>query len=152
MKNIAKKLMIAGLPVALGVGLVLPAGADEDVVKYRQSVMKAIVGHTGGVVAILTGKVPHEGHLITHASGLNDTAQLIGDAFAEETLTGETRALDKIWNDAEGFKKAYTRLQDATAALLEAARSGGVEAAKAKLEAVGDACKGCHEEYRKKKS
>lgn len=152
MNNVSRKLLIAALPVVIGAGLALPAGADEDAVKYRQSVMKAIVGHMGGVVAIVTGKVPHEAHLLTHARGLNDTAQLIGDAFAEETLAGETRALDKIWDDPEGFEKAYTRLQDAVAALLEAAESGGAQAAGAKLEAVGNACKGCHEDYRKEKS
>jgi cytochrome c556 len=146
-------MVTIGSAIALTAGTALSVSADdEDAIKYRQSVMKAVGGHMGGAVAIIKGKVPYKEDLVAHASGLSDMANVTANAFKEKTSGGDTRAKDDIWEDADEFSEKIAAFRKATADFLAAAKSGGPEAAGAKLGAVGDACKGCHEEFRAKKS
>ena len=144
---------IMALCLALVLAPALAAAADDEAyIKYRQNVMKAQGGHIGGIVAIIKGQIPYTNQLVGHAEGLNDTAMMVGEAFSKETKGGETRAKAEIWTKSDEFKQKVKALEEATAAFLSAARSGGVDAAKAKIGAVGDACKGCHENFREKQS
>jgi cytochrome c556 len=66
----------------------------------------------------------------------------------EGTAKGQvpnSRAKMEIWTEREDFEAAAAALRDATTALSEAARSGDLEAAQARFEAVETACVGCHE-------
>lgn len=153
MRTFTRPIVIIGSAIALTAGAALTVSADEaGAVKYRQAVMKAVGGHMGAAVAIIKGQVPYKDDLVAHARGLDAMADLVANAFEQETFGGKTRAKDNIWEDAAGFNEKAEALKKATAALLSAAESGGPEAAGAKLGAVGDACKACHQKYRAKKS
>lgn len=153
MRTFTRTIATIGSAVALTAGTALPVSADdENAIKYRQSVMKAVGGHMGGAVAIVKGQVPYKDDLVAHATGLNDMAHVAANAFKEKTQGGDTRAKPEIWTDAAEFSEKIEDLKQATAAFLAAASSGGPEAAGAKLGAVGDACKGCHKKFRAKKS
>lgn len=153
MRTFTRTIVAIGSAVALSAGTALSVSADDKAfIKYRQAVMSAIGGHMGGSVAIIKGDVPYKEDLVAHATGLNDMAQVVPNAFKQETSGGETRAKPDIWKDHDDFMQKINNLQTATADFLAAAKSGGPEAAGGKLEAVGDACKGCHQKFREKKS
>jgi cytochrome c556 len=153
MKELSKRLLLAGVSMTVLAGAAIPAlAADADVIKYRQAVMKAMGGHMGGTAAIVKGKVDYSDHIVGQARALRNTAKMVAVAFAKRTEGGKTRAKAEIWNDTDGFKSKVADLEKATQALMEAAESGGVQGASAKLDAVGKACGGCHKKYREKKS
>ena len=153
MRTFTRVILTIGSSVALLAATALSVSADDEAfIKYRQSAMKAMGGHMGGAVAIVKGEVPYESDLVAHATGLDETAQVVPNAFKQETSGGETRAKPAIWKDSDEFMQKIKDLQSATAAFLAAAKSGGKSAAGEKLGAVGDACKGCHETFREKKS
>jgi cytochrome c556 len=153
MRTFTKTLVTIGSAIALTAGTALSVSADDkDYIKYRQAVMKAVGGHMGGSAAIIKGKVPYKDDLVAHATGLNDMAMILPNAFKEKTTGGKTRAKADIWEDWDGFQQEIKDLQSATADFLAAAKSGGPQAAGAKLGAVGDACTACHKKFRAKKS
>lgn len=153
MTTFPKAMVSIGSVVVLTAGMALSVSADEEeAIKYRQAVMKAQGAHISGAVAIIKGKVPYKDDLVTHVKALNETAMTVSNAFKEKTTGGDTRAKPEIWEDPADFQQKIKDLQTATAAFLAAAESGGVEAAGAKLDAVGDACGACHKKYREKKS
>ena len=153
MRTFTKAIVMIGSAVALTAGSALSVSADDKAyIKYRQSAMKAMSGHISGAVAIIKGQVPYNDDLVTHVTGLRDTTKVLPNAFKQKTSGGKTRAKSAIWEDADDFKQKITALQTAAEDFLAAAKSGGPEAAGAKLGAVGEACKGCHKKYRAKKS
>jgi len=133
--------------------VVLAAGAataDEGMIKYRQSVMKANAGHLGAVVAIIKGEVPFTDDLKGHTQAIAELAVIAGKVFPENSGTGETRALPAIWEKPDEFKKAYEAYQTAAANLAKTAETDpkGVPAA---VGALGKTCKGCHDDFQKEK-
>ncbi|TFH50707.1 MAG: cytochrome c [Lysobacterales bacterium] len=153
MRTFTRTIVTIGSAIALTAGSALSVSADEgDAIKYRKSVMQVNSGNIGGAVAIIKGKVPYKDDLVVFAEGLNSNAMLVPNAFKQKTTGGETQAKPEIWEDAADFQQKIKDFQAATADFLAAAKAGGPEAAGAKLGAVGDSCKGCHEKYRTKKS
>jgi cytochrome c556 len=153
MKTFAKAIVTIGSAIALTAGTVHSVSADDrDSIKYRQSVMKAISGHMGGAAAIIKGKVPYKDDLVAHVTALNETTKVLPNAFKQKTSGGKTRAKPEIWENSADFQQKIKNLQMAAADFLAAAKSGGAEAAGAKMRAVGDACGACHKKYRAKKS
>ena len=126
------------------------AAADEGMIKYRQSVMKANGGHLTAVVTIIKGQVPFTDDLKGHTHALAELATIAGKVFPEGSGKGETDALPAIWEKPEDFKKAYMAFQTAAAALAKTAETDP-KAVPAAVGALGKACKGCHDDFRKKK-
>ena len=153
MSTFTRTIMTIGSAIALTAGTAIAANADDkDFIKYRQAAMKAHGGHISAAVAIIKGRVPYKDDLVSHATGLNDSAKILSNAFKQKTTGGKTRAKSNIWEDTDDFQQKIKDFQVATADFLAAAKSGGPEAAGAKLGAVGDACTACHKKFRAKKS
>ena len=150
MRITSKKIIAFCAPLLLVQPAVIAAD-DEAAIKYRQSVMKAVGGHMGAIASIVKGQVDYTDQLVSHARALRDLSEMVGKAFAQRTEGGDTRAKPEIWTMSAEFDQKVKNLQNATAAFLGAAETG-VDGAKAKMGAVGDACKGCHEDFREKKS
>lgn len=153
MKTFTRTIMTIVSALALTAWTAPWVNAEEkDYIKYRQAIMKMNGGQISAAFAILKGKVPYEEDLVTFAMGLDQTAKILPNAFKAKTSGGKTRAKPGIWENPEDFAQKISNFQKATIEFLEAARSGGVEAARAKAGAVGDACTACHKKYRAKKS
>ena len=135
----------------VGVSGVAAAQGDENTIKYRQSVMKGVGGHTGAIFQIVKNGIPHKEHLAAHARALNELLAMAVDAFKPETMGGKTRAKPKIWSDFAGFEKAARKSENASGELVSAVNSGNEMDISKKFAAVTDTCKGCHKEYREKK-
>ncbi len=144
--------LVAGCLFGAGAFSVATAQADDETtIKYRQSVMKGVGGHTGAIFQIVKKDIPHKDHLSAHARALNDLLAMANEAFKVETSGGKTRAKPKIWTDFAGFEKARREAEMASAALLAAVDSGSEMEISKKFGAMTDTCKGCHKEYREKK-
>jgi cytochrome c556 len=126
------------------------ATADEAKIKYRQSVMQAVGGHTSALAAIVKGEVPFSEEARPHALALDALAQGAGKIFTPESAKGETEALPAIWEKPDAFRKVLADFQAATAALAKAAEGGDLKAIGAALGPVGQACKACHDDFRSK--
>lgn len=122
------------------------ASDPENLINYRQSVMRVIGGHTSASAAIIQGKIEHTEHLQTHAEGLAAASTLIRDLFPPESAEGETDALPRIWEEPDRFNEKIERAEAAITDYLTAvSEDGNVGAA---LRDMGAACRSCHDDYR----
>ena len=126
--------------------LAIAVSASEGEVNYRQHTMSAIGGHMRAIVDIVRGDVPHMDHLATHASAMADLAEIAPTLFPESSKGGD--ALDAIWEDGEDFASKLNAFKEATAAFKTAAESGERSEIMGAFQGVGQACKGCHDNYR----
>lgn len=124
----------------------IAVSASEGEVNYREQTMKAIGGHMGAIVGIIRGEVPHTDQLPTHASAMADLAEIAPTLFPESSKGGD--ALDAIWEDAEDFASKLDAFKEATAAFKTAAESGDRDKIMGAFRGMGQACKGCHDDYR----
>lgn len=144
----------ASLGAAFVVGMtgteVIGAQEDEGAIKYRQSVMKSVGGHTGAIYQIVKNDNPNKSHLQAHAGALHDLMGMAASAFRPKTSGGKTRAKANIWIDAPGFESALNDARAAASAFESAVSSGNDAAIAEKLDTLLGTCKGCHREYREK--
>lgn len=131
----------------------LAQNSPENMVKYRQSVMKAIGGHTGAIASVVKGEVSFGGHVANHARGIKEMSGLVKDIFPAGTGSDslETRALPAIWAKPDDFKAAVAAFEDAAGKLVAAAESGDQGAVAAGLGDLGKSCGGCHKPFRAEK-
>jgi len=121
----------------------------EGLIKYRKALMGANGGHMGALAGIVRGEAEHGADdVLVHATAINAIAGLLPDAFMENAEGAETRALPAIWENWDDFAAKAAALEEASAALMEAAEGGDMEAIGAAFGPVGASCGGCHETYR----
>ena len=145
-------MLAAGLALGLA-GQTLAADSPENLVKYRQSVMKAIGGHTGAIAAVVKGEVSFGAHVANHARGIKDMSLIVPDIFPANSGPmdhADTRALPAIWDDPAKFKLAVSAFQSAAAKFADIAEGGDKQAIADGLGALGKTCGGCHKPFRQK--
>lgn len=148
-----KRLFLA-MAVVAGAATALPAAAQfakpEDAVKYRKGAFTVMAAHFGRVAAMANGRVPFDPKA---AASNAEIAALVSSlpfaAFGDGTDKGDTRAKPEIWSERDKFTAAATKMQDEMAKLNAAAKTGDQAAIRTAAGAVGQACKGCHDTYRK---
>jgi len=69
-------------------------------------------------------------------------------AFGPGTEGGKAKT--DVWSDNAKFKSAAEKLQLATIDLNKAAQSGDLDSVKKAFGATGQACKACHDDFKKK--
>lgn len=144
-QSLPRALHPLGLALGLAFGMAAaPAAADEDAAEYREHVMESIGGHMQAAVAILRQKVPHQGHLRLHVHAMADMASIAHTLFPEGSEGGD--ALPEIWENPDDFATRVDAFQTAAAGLKTAVDNGG-DIGPA-FQKVGQACKGCHDNYR----
>jgi cytochrome c556 len=123
----------------------------DDAIEYRQGALVVMAHHFGHIGAMASGKLPFDAKAAESDAELFATlARLPWTAFVDGSDKGDTSARPEIWAQPDKFKADVQRLQDAAARLVEATRMGRQDAVKAAFSATGDACKGCHDDFRKK--
>ena len=124
----------------------------KDAAEYRQSTFKMVGQHFGSMAAMVKGKVEYDAATFTkNAEAVAMLSQLSPNGFATEGTTKKSRAKKAIWKEKEDFAEKVTAFQTASAALVEASKTGDLDKAKAAFGGVGKTCKGCHTDYRAKK-
>jgi cytochrome c556 len=77
-------------------------------------------------------------------------AGILPEAFPDGSGAGApTRALPKIWTNRAEFDRLMQALNEKTAALASVAASGDLKQIEPAVNAVGTACKNCHDKFRK---
>ncbi len=120
----------------------------EDVIKYRQNVMKANGAHMAAVGAILQGKVEYKKDLVYHANALKAINGDVPALFPKGSDFGDTKALDGVWAKRAEFEKRAKDTRAKADAFAKAA-GGDAKAALAKFKELSDSCKACHKDFRK---
>lgn len=136
-----------------GVVASLPAAAQfqkpEDAIKYRQSAMALQNNHLGRVFAMAAGRVPFDAKVaaeqIEIVAMLN---RLQFAAFTEGSDKGNTKAKPEVWTQKDKWAAAVAKSQEDVAKLAVAGKSGNLDQIKTAVGAVGQGCKGCHDDFR----
>jgi cytochrome c556 len=126
--------------------------SPENAIRYRKAVMTALGGHVGAIMMINGGRVDQPKFLLPHAEALASLGEQLSILFPAGSGTGKTDALAKIWKDPVKFQKAVDAGTAATAKVRDAARGGDKAAIGQALKGLGEACKGCHDNFRKEES
>jgi len=140
--------------------IALPAFADKDpkkaAIKARQGEMDIRVFNAGPLFAMAKGKMPYDAKMAAKLANnlkvmLNlDNTRAWMEGTSNKDYPKFTKALPKIWEPDSKIGDAAKKYAEAVNALADAA-GGGQDALKAKVKDLGDACKNCHDDYRKKK-
>lgn len=150
-RSISLLIAIGAIAIA---GQAVAADTPENLVKYRQAVMKAIGGHTGSIAAVVKGEVAFGSHVAAHARGIKDMSLLVDDIFPPNSTYDDydkTAALPAIWKEPAKFKQAVDNFKAAAAKLAQVAESGDQGAIAAGFGELGKSCGGCHKPFRHKK-
>lgn len=147
-----KRLFLA--VATLGLASALPAAAQfakpEDAIKYRKAAFTVMGAHFGRVAAMANGRAPFDAKAAAaNAEIANMMATLPSAGFIDGTDKGDTRAKPEIWKQRDRFNAAATRMQEEMVKLNAAAKTGELAAIKTAAGAVGQACKACHDDYRR---
>ena len=148
-----KKLILA-CAAAGALAASLPAAAQfqkpEDAIKYRKAAFTVMATHFGRVGAMANGKIPFDAKAVAeNAEIATMMSKLPYAGFVEGSDKGETKAKPEVWSDSEKFKAAAAKMQDEMVKLNVAAKTGNQDAIKAAFGPVGQACKSCHDNFRK---
>ena len=120
---------------------------DQDVIDYREHIMKTMGEQVAAMSQIVQQKAPAD-NFATHVQILAITAARAKKAFEPKVLGGEAKPV--VWAQWPDFAKRLDDLTAATAELANTAKAGGVAAAQPKMQAALT-CKSCHDTYRVEK-
>ena len=139
------------LAAALGGG----AAAHEpaDAIRDRRALMKLQGAAAGAIKLAIDSKDATRLKQVEGAArALTFSSRAIPTMFPKgsDSKAGETKALDKIWTDTAGFKKAADNMGSLAAALADALKEGDGAKSMAAFAALGkDGCGGCHGTYQR---
>jgi len=144
MKRILFVLMIAFPALAID--------QPSDIVKYRQSVMKAMAAHMTSMSLVVKKQVSDRSHLAAHAAAVRDLSGGLPKFFPRGTGSDKTKtaAKNEVWQRFAEFEAASLKLQRESEVLAEAAKRGDGKAFDAQFENVANTCAGCHRTFRVK--
>ncbi len=152
---VKRRVVVMVLTLGLGASAAEPkaevSAPPADVIRYRQSVMRALGTHFKALNAVANQKVPFTKHAALHARAVADLSQIIGELFPKGTGpgSGETDALGAIWADGKAWATAVDKFRAETDKLAAQASSAtDVTTLKAQLETVNDSCASCHKAFR----
>ncbi len=147
------KLMTAGALV-IGLGVTLAFAGADDQIKARQAEMKANGKAMGVLVPMIKGEAPYDAAAVKASldeiTALEKVADDVKawDVSSKEGATVETYAKPEIWAEGSKYGEKYKAWVDARAALAATTDEASFKAA---FPALGNSCKGCHEEFRRAK-
>lgn len=144
-----KKIFIVTLCGGLLAMSGLSSAQEDPVITYRQKVMQSIGANIGAISDVLKHSLPYQQNIEAHAAQINRAAALIPSAFEENVSEGLTDAKPVVWDEWEEFEEYAGDLESASAELAEVAADGDAAAIGAQVKKLGDACKQCHDEFRK---
>ncbi|MDH3218732.1 MAG: cytochrome c [Gammaproteobacteria bacterium] len=148
-------LMIIGLTLATS-GF---AAKDplKNAIKARQGEMQLRAFNAGPLFAMAKGQMDYDADMASKLAGnlklmLDlDTSRHWPKGSDVDNYMGETTALPKIWTTYPEIGK-YGKKYAAAVNEVAAVAGNGADALKSKIGALGDSCKGCHDEFREKKN
>ena len=141
-----KRIVLAVAIIAVGVTAVV---AQSDPIAARKALMKGNNDNARNLVKMTRGEEPYDAAKVNAAfAQWAETAQKLPALFPDNSKTGEnTRATPKVWETRSDFDAKVAAFGKAVADNRDKAKN--VDELKVALGAVGKACDGCHEQYRR---
>jgi cytochrome c556 len=132
----------------------LAADQASDLVKYRQSVMKAMAAHMTAMSLVVRKQVSDRSQLAAHAAAVRDLSSSLPKFFPRGTGSDKTKtaAKNEVWQRFADFEAASVKLQRESSSLAEAAKRNDGKTFDAQFENVANACAACHRTFRVKDS
>jgi cytochrome c556 len=146
MRTFMRAMPIAALLSALGA-----ASAFAGPIEERQALMKEDGKAGGELFRMFKGEAAYDATTVKKDADLIvKNLEKMAALFPPGSDKGppETWAKAEIWTDAEGFKAAGDAAYNAAKALAASTDEASFKAA---VPALGQACGGCHEKFRKPK-
>ena len=130
---------------------------EENIIKYRKNIMKALGNHISIIASNIKGKVDISSDILPHSEALYITLAAIDvdKNFPEGTSNNsefKTKSLPNIWTDKEAFKESMKISTEKAKALILAAKGNDKKAIGKALGALGKSCGSCHNKFREKKN
>jgi cytochrome c556 len=121
----------------------------EKAVDYRESVFTVMGTHFGRIGTVVKGEAPYnKDDVAKNAAIVAMMSTLPWQAFGPGTEGG--KAKPDVWSDNAKFKSASEKMQLAVVDLNKAAQSGDLDNIKKTFGVAGQACKACHDDFKKK--
>jgi cytochrome c556 len=125
----------------------LPPSANQDVIDYRQHIMKTMNEETAALGEIVSMAIPDD-ELVAHIHAIALTASLAPRAFEPKVPGGEAKP--EVWTNWADFSKRLNEFVSKVGASDKRAHEVSKEAVTGDiLDSLN--CKGCHDTYRKEK-
>ena len=142
------KILFAALIVTSSA--VAQAPKPEEVIAYRQSLLKTVLWNFAPMGAMVKGAKPWDAAEFKRRSVAVAFAALqLDEAFpAGSDQGGVTDALPAIWENPDDFKAKLRDFQLAANALRIATVGGDQDTIKREFDHVRNTCKACHQDYR----
>ncbi len=120
---------------------------DQDVIDYRERIMKTLDDQVAALGQILSGATPDD-QVVSHLEVIALTASTALKSFEPKVQGGESKP--EVWTNWKDFETKMKDFQSKTALAAKTAKEQGKDAA---LTNILDAlrCKDCHDIYRTKK-
>jgi len=149
------KKITACLLAGAALTLALPASAQfakaEDAIKYRKSAMFVMQENFVRVARMAGGKLPFDAKVAAESAAVADyMAKLPWTGFVTGTDKGDTRAKSEIWTERAQFDDYARKMQFEMSKLAVAAKSGNLDNIKLAVNATGEHCQSCHDDFRAK--
>jgi cytochrome c556 len=120
---------------------------DEDVITYRQLIMKQLDAEAAALGMMISGQIPPDS-LALEAKSLANAAKAARKAFEPNVPGGEAKP--EVWSKWDDFAKRMDTFAQKSQEMATAAETGNVTAV-TELMIPATPCKSCHESYRNKK-
>jgi cytochrome c556 len=120
---------------------------DQDVIDYRELIMKELDAEAAALGMIVSGQVPPDA-LALQARAVASSAKSALKAFEPKVPGGEAKP--EVWSKWDDFSKRMQTFAQKSEEMAKVSEGGNVQAV---TELMIDAlpCKGCHDIYRTKK-
>lgn len=120
----------------------------NDIIKYRQNVMKANGAHMAAIAAIIQGKVPFKNQLAGHVKAVQAEAHNIKFLFPKGSDAGDTKAKEAVWKNRAEFDKRANEAAAKADAFAKAVAMRDTKVYPARFKALAETCKTCHKDFR----
>ncbi len=147
----ASKLLVLTVAVACAAGVARAAAppADLDVIATRQAGQALVGGTFIGLLQAAKNKVPDVKPFAPAARALTEWEGQFLKMFPPGSEQGHnTKALPAVWTERATFEKDAQNLVQQAAKLQQIAQSGDQAAFAQQVQALGGACKTCHDQFR----
>ncbi len=155
LKSIIGATILAATTVAIALPLTAQAPDFKNEITARQSVMRLYAFNIRQLAAMAKGELDYDA---TRAAAAADNLaklatldqSLMWPQGSDNFSVENTRAMPDLWSNMGDAQSKQTALIAATGTLAEVA-GDGLDAVRANLGPVGQACSACHKAYREPK-
>lgn len=124
----------------------------EQMLKYRKALYSVMAWNFGPMSGMAQGKIPYNAaDFALRAERVAQIAPMLAESFGPETKGLPNSELKpEMWDNRADFDAKMKDLVDRSATLAQVAKGGDEAKTKAAFFDTANACKACHDKYKKK--